>query len=386
VRQTFEKLEGGSIEFVFLAPEQFNKDETRERVISAAPSLFVVDEAHCISEWGHDFRPDYLKIGGFIEAAGHPPILAMTATASTEVRNEIVERLGMRNPRIVLNGIDRPNIWLGVRTFDTEAAKAAALIEAVEQEPKPGIVYAATRKNAEQTGRALSERGVRVVYYHGGMRAREREQVQSQFMSGEAEVIAATNGFGMGVDKADVRFVFHADICDSLDSYYQEVGRAGRDGQPAKAILFYRPENINVHKFLKSGGRLEEEKVQQVAELIHAENRAARVDELRAKSALSERKLAKIVARLEETGAVETIPSGEVAPTENAASLIESAREAVREQNRRREYEMERLEKMRQYAESYSCRREYLLQYFGEDPPLRCGNCDVCVSAGSDLV
>jgi ATP-dependent DNA helicase RecQ len=310
----------------------------------------------------------------------HPPLLAMTATASPEVRAEIVERLGMQNPRIVMSGLDRPNIWLCVRNFDTEAAKVTALVAAVQEEPGPGIVYAATRKNAERLGRALSDSGKRVLYYHGGMRSKEREQVQAQFMSGDADVIVATNAFGMGIDKADVRFVFHADICDSLDSYYQEVGRAGRDGEPAKAVLFYRPENINVQRFLKGGGRLEPQKVQQVAELIQAEDGPVDIDDLKARTELSDRKLAKTISRLEETGAVETLPGGEVAAANEWVRPAEAARQAAHEENRRREYEKLRVEKMQAYAESFSCRRESILQYFGDEAPLRCGNCDVCIS------
>jgi ATP-dependent DNA helicase, RecQ family len=381
LRAAWEKLAEGDTEYFFLSPEQLQKPEVIANLVSAQPSLFVVDEAHCISEWGHDFRPDYLKLGSVIESLSHPTVLAMTATASPAVREEIVRRLGMHQPAIVVRGFDRPNIWLGVKTFESEKAKVDALIDAVAEEPKPGIIYVATRKHAEEIGTALSERGIRVVYYHGGLKASERSQIQSDFMSGEADVIVSTNAFGMGVDKSDVRFVFHADIDDSLDSYYQEVGRAGRDGLPAKAILFYRPENLSVQKFLKGGGKLAGQEIEQVAEQVFQADSPIDVKELRERTLLSERKVMKALNRLEEQGAVEVLPGGEVQQADDAPDLKAAVAESAKEQERRKEYEALRLEKMRMYAELGSCRREYLLQYFGDEAAPACGNCDICQSA-----
>ena len=233
-----------------------------ERLKEAEPSLFVIDEAHCISEWGHDFRPDYLALGNVIEALGHPTVLALTATAAPEVREEIITRLGLRFPKVFVRGFDRPNISLRVDTFQTEDEKMSGLIRRIRFAEKPGIVYVATRKNAETIMGALQEEGIPALFYHAGLKAAERNEIHDKFMKGGMEVIVATNAFGMGVDKADVRFVYHFDITDSLDSYYQEIGRAGRDGEKAEAVLFYRPENMAIRKFQAGSGKLEKRNIE----------------------------------------------------------------------------------------------------------------------------
>ncbi|HZU24996.1 MAG TPA: ATP-dependent DNA helicase RecQ [Bryobacteraceae bacterium] len=377
-KEAFEKLDEGRLDFLFLAPEQFHNPEMLQRVKDAKPSLFVVDEAHCISEWGHDFRPDYLKLGGVVEELGHPVVLALTATAAPRVREEIVERLGMKKPRVIVRGFDRPNIWLGVRYAESEAAKRDALLDAVEEAEKPGIVYTATRRHAEEIAKALEERGVRVAWYHGGMKAAERAQIQEEFMGGDAGVIVATSAFGMGVDKPNVRFVFHYDISDSIDSYYQEIGRGGRDGNPARALLFYRPEDLALQNFFKGGGKLEEEKLKQVAETVIEEDGPVDAEELKDKVGVSDRKLTKALNRLQEAGAVEVLPDGEVVAATEPEKIDEAVHEAAKAQQEYKEYEHLRVEKMRMYAELRDCRREYLLNYFGEDVSGPCGNCDRC--------
>jgi ATP-dependent DNA helicase RecQ len=378
VKDTFERLEQGDLEFVFLAPEQLRKPEVIEKLKAAQPRLFVVDEAHCISEWGHDFRPDYLRLGAAIEALDHPTVLALTATAAPRVREEIVARLEMRDPKIIVRGFDRPNIWLGVKFAESEVDKREKLFDEVEAAEKPGIVYTATRKHAEEIGAGLADRGIRVLYYHGGMKPKERTQIQDEFMSGAADVIVATNAFGMGVDKSNVRFVFHYDIADSIDSYYQEIGRGGRDGEPARALLFYRPEDLGLQKFFKGGGKLDESEIRQVAEAVASQDEPVDPEQLKQQVGVSERKLTKMLHRLEEAGAVEQLDGGEVAIANDAPDLEEAAREAAKAQQERKEYDALRIEKMRAYAELNGCRREYLLNYFGEDFDGPCGNCDYC--------
>jgi ATP-dependent DNA helicase RecQ len=371
-REAMEEFEEGELEYLFLAPEQLANAEVLEQVRAAAPTLIVIDEAHCISEWGHDFRPDYLRLGAFIAEMGHPTVLALTATASPPVRAEIVERLHMHDPFVVVRGFDRPNIWLGVEHFHDEAHKRRALVEATQQAAKPGLVYAATRRFAEQLAEAVGG-----AAYHAGMSAKTRDRIQNDFMDDKIDVVVATTAFGMGIDKPNIRFVHHHDVSESVDSYYQEIGRAGRDGEPSRAVLFYRPEDLGLRRFF-AGGTLGVDVIQGVAEAVFDKGKPVEPAAIRDELDLSETKLATAVTRLEEAGAVETLPTGEVAPSCGRDDLERAIQRAAEAEEQRHAFDRSRVEMMRAYAEHPGCRRQFILSYFGEEYEGPCGNCDNC--------
>jgi ATP-dependent DNA helicase RecQ len=234
-------IESGWAQLVLAAPERFGSRAFREAVGTRKVGLFVVDEAHCVAEWGHDFRPDYLRLHGAIAALGRPPVMAATATATPRVAKEIAAKLGLREWVSVSSGFDRPNIAFDVVSVEGKGAvarKRAALMHVLENpEARPAIVYCGTRKDTEEVAETIAARGIKTVAYHAGMRPEGRRKAQEEFMGGAAEVVVATNAFGMGVDKADVRTVAHWAVPTSLEAYYQEAGRGGRDGKPARAML-----------------------------------------------------------------------------------------------------------------------------------------------------
>jgi ATP-dependent DNA helicase RecQ len=375
---SLEGVQEQLVEFIFLAPEQFQKAEVLEELKQAKPSLFVVDEAHCVSEWGHDFRPDYLRLQTVIEALEHPVVLALTATAAPTVREEILERLGMRDAAVVVKGFDRPNIWLGVRIFSDEIAKQRACLDEVKAVEKPGLLYVATRKHAEEMTEELCKREINAACYHAGMKSAEREQIHTAFMAGEIDVVVATTAFGMGIDKADVRFVFHYDIPGSLDAYYQAIGRGGRDGEPARALLFYCPEDLHLQRFFAGGGQVEADQVEQVLHAIQQKVGPVPIKRLQEELELSQTKLTTALSRLESLDIIEFLPNGEITIVNEPEDSAEVALAAAEAQERHQRLQQSRVEMMRTFAELHDCRREFLLNYFGEPYTPPCDNCDNC--------
>jgi ATP-dependent DNA helicase RecQ len=374
----WDAIAASRAEFLFLAPEQLAKDDVVERLRTLRVSLFVVDEAHCVSSWGHDFRPDYLRLGEVIDRLGHPNVVALTATGSPPVREEIVERLRMKDPLVLTRGFDRPNLRLEVERYESDADKRRAVVDQVAGLPRPGLVYVATRRDASRYADELAARNLRAAPYHAGLPAAERRRTHEAFLDGTLDVVVATSAFGMGIDKPNVRFVVHAAIPESVDAYYQEIGRAGRDGDAATATLHYRSEDLGLRTFFASGSP-DSGDLAAAFDAIAAAS-PIKLSELGRSLGVSTRRAASLVNLLSEAGVVRSNRRG----VRSAASVDAqtAAARAVEAAESRERIERSRIAMMRGYAETLGCRRQYLLGYFGEDLDEPCGSCDTC-SSGS---
>ena len=383
-REGLEAFAAGQVEMLLMAPEQFANPEVLEQVEKGRPSLLVVDEAHCVSEWGHSFRPDYLLIGSVVERLHHPRVLALTATAAPRVRRDIAERLAMRDPAVIVGEADRPEIWLGARLFAGNRERDEALVEAATGIDGALIVYAPTHRRCSELAGALSADGRPAHVYHAGLPARERRETSDAFLEGRAQTIVATNAFGMGVDRPDVRAVLHAGPPTSVDQYFQEVGRAARDGEPGRAELFFRLEDFALGRYLESGGGLDEGDLAAVVRvLLEADGYLGRA-ELEQRTGLNRRRVAQVVGTLLAGDAVKRRRGGlelRAGARRDPAAVVA---DALAERDRRREFDSSRLDMIRAYAETTDCRRRVILELLGEEYPERCLNCDNCDAGTSE--
>jgi ATP-dependent DNA helicase RecQ len=390
--QALAAISSGEVQLVLAAPERFASGAFRAALARREVSLFVVDEAHCVTEWGHDFRPDYLRLHGAIASlrssrpgAERPAVMAATATATPRVAEEIATRLELREPIQIRSGFDRPNLTFDVVSVEGKGAVArkwAALLHVLgDRDARPAIVYCGTRKDTDAVAERLAEEGLATVAYHAGMDPERRRASQEAFMEGRAEVVVATNAFGMGVDKADVRTVAHWALPTSLEAYYQEAGRAGRDGAPARALLLgARMDLGRLIRFIKERETSVDDVKAYVARLRRgaesgAEGEVATVGH----GELGERERV-LLSIAERAGAVELEPAGAdgiyVRLTGRGSPRL--ARAAI-QASRNRGWESYR--SIERYMTSgETCRRRQILDHFGDaepgGPTVRC--CDVC--------
>ncbi len=388
VAATLDALRAGALKLLYVTPERFANAEFMAALRGTTVSLLAVDEAHCVTDWGHSFRPAYLALREVAAQLGRPTLLALTATATPWVRAEISARLGLRRPLVAVHGSDRPNLLLEVRRVEVEHDDRRVLHDLLlgpnDALPAPladqisaamqgsGIIYTATTAAARATAAWLTGWGIAADYYHGQRHKAERAAVQERFMRGEIRVLVATNAFGLGIDKPDVRFVIHRDTPASLEAYYQEAGRAGRDGEFARCILIYRPGDLGRAAFLSGGGQLTRDEVLQAHPGLIA-HPSASVTELQAATGLNRADLTRLLAILRREG-ITAERRGRIKllrPDFDPAALPLDSEDA------RLAYEHSRLEMMRGYAETAACRRGFILNYFGEQYPAeRCERCD----------
>ena len=384
--QNLDAVRAGTARFLFITPEQLAQPERLAAVRALRPALVAVDEAHCLSSWGHDFRPDYLTLGEMLAqlapAKGkrkgrRPVIVALTATASPPVRDDIATRLRLKDPQTVITGLDRPNLFLEASNCPTEDYRWRRLLALLNENPGCGIVYVPTRRQAEEIAGRLREAGHRAEHYHGGMSPAVRTRRHQDFLAGRVPVMVATSAFGMGIDKPDIRWVAHLALPDSPDSYLQEIGRAGRDGAPARAVLLFRAEDVALQRYFSSGAPAESEIRDLVAVLRQEPHTRA---ELRTRSGFSARKLTQLLTLLEEVGAVVVDPDGRLRSPGSAPLPVAAARLALAEVERHQIVQRTRVDMMRQFAESRACRSQTLLTYFGDRLDGPCGHCDNCAA------
>lgn len=391
-RERISALRNGHTKIVYVAPERFRSTHFVEALKQLNVSLFAIDEAHCISQWGHDFRPDYLKLNNVIQEIGSPQVLALTATATPYVRADIIEQLSLKTPNAFVSGFDRPNLTIDVVHTQKEREKIEQIKKMARECKGSGIIYTSTRKSVDAVAIKLKAAGLSVNSYHAGMTESERTRAQDDFMNGKKQLIVATNAFGMGIDKSDIRFVFHFHFPGSIEAYYQEIGRAGRDGFPANCILLFNYADKRTQDFFIEGSYPTPDVIENVfktliaTDIKHIElttkeisQRAGIKNEMAVQSAL---------VVLEKAGHLERgVGDNEASRSRRTITLLDEIipkRLRINPQDiaRRAALEQRKLREMISFCYAADCYRSYILDYFGDIHHKKfCGSCGNCVTA-----
>lgn len=368
-RQACRDYLAGQLDFLFIAPERMRVPGFPEMLAKRKPALVAIDEAHCISQWGHDFRPDYRTLGQHLQALRPSPVIALTATATPAVQRDIAAQLNLQDPAIFITGFRRTNLAVEVRELSKPQRVEYTLKRLLPEEARPAIVYASSRKQAEELADKLGSK-FPTAAYHAGLTADTRERVQRAFLTGKLDVVVATVAFGMGVDKADVRTVVHVALPGSVEAYYQEIGRAGRDGLPSQTVLLYNFADRKLQEFFLDRNYPPKDDLSRVASLLRDEFRD--LDQLQRKSKLDRETLERVVEKLEAQGVAVSDMSGAVRATgETGWQSGYDAQVAFRR---------EQIDRMMAFAEGSICRMDALVRHFGErvTGEVACGLCDVC--------
>jgi ATP-dependent DNA helicase RecQ len=380
--EVLEQIGKEQHEFVFVTPERLAQPEFLAKLKTNLIDVFVIDEAHCISHWGHDFRPSYLHLRSAIEALGNPRILALTATATANVVDDIRRQLGREEMTVIDIGVFRENLRFEVIPTPKEEGKREVLARLLAETEGTGIVYVSTIKDCEEVTEHLESLGFAAARYHGRLGTRERKRTQDRFMAGDLRVIVATNAFGMGIDKPDIRFVVHYNLPGSLESYYQEAGRAGRDGEPARCVLLYQAEDRNTQIFFLNGRYPKREHfvaVYQALGKLKADRHAVAAAEIQKRAAgVAQAKVKVVLATMKDLEMVEETSPGEYHLLR--ADLGAEALDAMADGYEKRSVgDRDRLRRMVLYAQTALCRWKAILEYFGEPFDWEhCGHCDNC--------
>ncbi len=388
-RERLDAMRDGQYKLVYVAPERF-RAESFIRALDGVPvALFAIDEAHCLSQWGHDFRPDYLRLGTALDAIGRPQCIALTATATPMVREDILKVLRLRDPFERVSGFARPNLSLTVTHCEKAARKEERLRDIIRTH-RTGIVYCATRKKVDAVSETIASWGVRCIAYHGGMNDHDRAAAQVAFITRKTDVAVATNAFGMGIDRADVRFVAHYEVPGSVEAYYQEAGRAGRDGEAAVCELLFNHADTRTQEFFIEGANppaavirsiyawlLDEadENFEVHRKLEDIASGAGVKNPICVGSALAALARAGTIRRFDVPG--RRIRGTRMLTPDTPPAAIPLDESAIEEKERR---DRDKLRSMTDLCYARICRQQWILNYFGEENAGRCGNCDICRS------